>query len=62
VGLGNLTTLGGALGAAAEVVERAVGSYEASAASSLWAAVGVKDDGGGVSVDNPSSPGEGRRS
>ena len=42
---------------AAEVVGRVVGSSEASAVLSLWAAVGVAEDGGGLSVDGQSSAG-----
>jgi hypothetical protein len=42
---------------ATEVVGRAAGSDEASTASFLWAAAGVVEDGGDLSVDDQSSAG-----
>ena len=44
----------------AKVVERAVGSGEASAASYLWVATAVAEDDGGLSVDDQSSAGRRR--
>jgi hypothetical protein len=40
---------------ATKVVGKAAGSAEASTASSLWAAAGVAEDGGDLSVDGQSS-------